>query len=240
MMTKVRGAKGFDALFSRFFDEPELNAAMGSLHDNFSATDDVHAAETPVAPAAPATARHTPTAAKKQAAAPAAHPPAAKKKVVTPVAEPVATKKQVVTTKKQNAAPLAAEKPSVSHEVPAPKVETVLDEPLQVPSQDLDQEQLADLEVLSSNLTVGWSVDLLEELSDVEIEPTDDQEQELDQLPVIDVYESGIEDAVEVEAQDAVAVDDEAQDAAGDAVEEDDVQEAVGEAVEVQHQQTPQ
>ena len=60
MTTKVRGAKGFDALFSRFFDEPELNAAVSSLHDNFSATDDEHPAETPVAPAA---AKRAPAAA---------------------------------------------------------------------------------------------------------------------------------------------------------------------------------
>jgi len=35
-MIKTRGSKGFDALFSRVFDEPGLKGAVESLHDDFS------------------------------------------------------------------------------------------------------------------------------------------------------------------------------------------------------------
>jgi len=38
-MAKVRGAKGFDALFSRVFDEPGLKDAVDSLHDGFAHAD---------------------------------------------------------------------------------------------------------------------------------------------------------------------------------------------------------
>jgi hypothetical protein len=220
MMTKVRGGKGFDALFSRFFDEPELKAAVDSLHDNFSATEDDLPAEAPTAPAG--AKPRAPAAVKKQAAVPVTPPPAIKKKVVTPPAAPAATKKQVVTSKKQSSAPVVEAKPSVSHKAAIAKKEAVPDEPVETPSQDLDQKQLAELEVISSSLTVGWSVELLDELADeLEIEPADDQEHEqlLDQLPVIDVDETDLVDAVEDEVQDAfVEEDDEAQDAAGDAV----------------------
>ena len=79
--------------------------------------------------------------------------------------------------------------------------------------QGLAQDQLEELEALSSKLTTGWSIELLDQLTEeMEIEPTDDlaQEQSTDQLPVIDIDEPAVEDAVEV-VQDAVDDDDDRQ-----------------------------
>lgn len=202
MTTKVRGAKGFDALFSRFFDEPELNAAVSSLHDNFSATDAEHPVETPAAPAA---AKRAPAAAA-----------AAKKQVVPPVAAPAARKKQVVApapARKHVVAPAAPVKAPVGHKAAAAKHETVSDERELEQSQDLDAAQLEQLDVLSSKLTSGWSIELLDQLADeMEIEPTEEPvpEEAVDQLPVITVDEPVLEDFVDevleaVEEPEAVA-----------------------------------
>ncbi|MFZ4854904.1 MAG: hypothetical protein ACOYL3_00780 [Desulfuromonadaceae bacterium] len=187
MMTKVRGGKGFDALFSRFFDEPGLKAAVDSLHDNFSSPDADHPADTPAAPVA---AKRPPAAPKKQVAAAVT----TKKQVVTPAAAPNAPKKQVV-------APVAAAKPPIKSKTTAPKKETVPDELHQEQLQDLTP---AELESISSDMTVGWSVELLDELAEEpEIEPADELSQELslelslDQLPVIDIDEPPLEEVVE-------------------------------------------
>ena len=188
-MTKVRGGKGFDALFSRFFDEPGLKSAVDSLHDNFTSPEADIPEDTTAAP----------VAAKKQTAAPvapqSAPPPAPKKQVVTQAA-PTATKKNVVAqavARKQ----VAAAKPHVNHKTAAPKKETEPDG--QEQPQVLEPDQLEELEALSSNLTTGWSIELLEHLDEEsETEPKNDSsgERSIDRQPVIDVEEPSLEDAV--------------------------------------------
>ena len=145
MMTKVRGGKGFDALFSRFFDEPGLKAAVDSLHDNFSSTEADPPAETPAAPTAPVAARRAPVVAPAATKKPAAV--ATKKQVVAPAAAPATTKKTVV-------APVVAVKPPVKSKATAPKKETAPDELHQEQPQDLTPDQL---ESISSDLTVPYS-----------------------------------------------------------------------------------
>ena len=188
-MTKVRGGKGFDALFSRFFDEPGLKSAVDSLHDNFTSPEADIPEDTTAAP----------VAAKKQTAAPvapqSAPPPAPKKQVVTQAA-PTATKKNVVAqavARKQ----VAAAKPHVNHKTAAPKKETEPDG--QEQPQVLEPDQLEELEALSSNLTTGWSIELLEHLDEEsETEPKNDSsgERSIDRQPVIDVEEPSLEDSV--------------------------------------------
>ena len=174
-MTKVRGGKGFDALFSRFFDEPGLKSAVDSLHDNFSSTDTRLPDDTPAAPVAP----------KKQADA----PPVSKKQVVANAA----VKKKVVT-------PVAAAKTQTKHKADAPKKESEPPELKQEETQELTPEQLEELEALSSTLTTRWSVELLDEQDgDTMVEPTAESPDEKsdDQLPVINIYEPPLEDTGE-------------------------------------------
>ena len=174
MMTKVRGGKGFDALFSRFFDEPGLKSAVDSLHDNFSASESDHPSDTP------------------------AHHSSAKR-------APAAAKKPV-------AAPVAAVKPPVKKKSAAPKLETVPEAIHQEHPQDFTPAQSGSL---LSEITGGWSIELLEELTEeieteqLETEQMDDlpQQQTIDQLPVIDVDEPVLADAVEV-VHDGVDIDD--------------------------------
>ncbi|HIJ86606.1 MAG TPA: hypothetical protein HPP97_02855 [Desulfuromonadales bacterium] len=213
MMTKVRGGKGFDALFSRFFDEPGLKSAVDSLHDNFSSAEAEQHAEAPAAPTvakrAPATA---PAATKKQVVIPAA-PVTRKKQVVPPVAVPVATKKQVVApaapaaARKPVAAPVVTAKTPVSLKSVAPKKEIMPDKTEQEQAQDLDPDQLEQLNAISSELTTGWSIELLEQLTvEMDIVPTEGhaQGEAVDQLPVIDIDEPVLENALE-DVPDAVA-----------------------------------
>ena len=194
MMTKVRGGKGFDALFSRFFDEPGLKAAVDSLHDNFPSSEDDHPIETPAtAPAAKRAPASTPAAAKKSAAA-----VFAKKQAAAPVA-----------TKKQVAAPVAAAKPPEKNIAAAPIKETVpAEQPQEQPQDQLQKLTPEQLESFSSEMTMGWSVELLDELAEeLETETTEEPvtevtddlspEQSLDQLPVIDIDEPALDDADE-------------------------------------------
>ena len=174
-MTKVRGGKGFDALFSRFFDEPGLKSAVDSLHDNFSSTDTGLPDDEPAVPVAQ----------KKQAAA----PPVSKKQVVANAA----VKKKVVT-------PVAASKTQTKLKADAPKKESEPEQLKQEETQELTPEQLVELEALSSTLTSGWSVELLDEQDgDTMVEPTAESpdEQSDDRLPVIDIYEPPLEDTGE-------------------------------------------
>ncbi len=174
MMTKVRGGKGFDALFSRFFDEPGLKSAVDSLHDNFSASESDHPSDTP------------------------AHHSSAKR-------APAAAKKPV-------AAPVAAVKPPVKKKIAAPKLATVPEAIHQEHPQDFTPAKSGSL---LSEITGGWSIELLEELTEeleteqLETEQMDDlsQQQTIDQLPVIDVDEPVLKDAVEV-VHDGVDIDD--------------------------------
>src|ERR1035438_10205566 len=100
-MTKVRGSKGFDALFSRVFDEPGLKDAVDSLHAGFAHTDH----EPPSPP--PKTALESvvvPDPILSPVIVEASKPVSVKKPVVTIVSSPppAATKPSAKPTKKSD------------------------------------------------------------------------------------------------------------------------------------------
>ncbi len=196
MTTKVRGSKGFDALFSRVFDEPALKGAVGNLHDDFAAAEPTPApvptpapapvvspapvpVPAPVAVPAPApVVAPVPVVEPAAAPAPVAVVPAAEPVVeVAPVSEPTPV---AVVVPEAVVAPVVGAAPEVA---PAPVVEAP---PVVVVAAPVIAEKTPELPKITlpevkqrdplpapvakpaapapAKPTVGWSVELFEEL----------------------------------------------------------------------------
>ncbi len=166
MTTKVRGSKGFDALFSRVFDEPALKGAVGNLHDDFSSAEPAPApapAPAPVAaaPIAPKPepkpeVRPEPVVEVAPVATPAPAPVPEPVVVAVVPAEPEAAPVPAVEPPPvvAPAAPVIAEKTAVQPKVPLPEVKRT--QPLPTPA--------VPVEAAPGKLSVGWSIELFEEI----------------------------------------------------------------------------
>ena len=182
MVTKVRGSKGFDALFSRVFDEPGLKGAVDNLQDGFSALGSKPATHTQPDSAAavavqdpvvaPVTiGRSTRSAVKEEITAPPKVGVSAVS-VQGPVVAPITIDPPT---------PAAHVRPAVKEEIPATKKDTVPDVVPQVR-----------LESPSDEVSERRAIDVLDEQTEellIELAEVISQEQLIEQPPVPD--ESG-------------------------------------------------